>query len=138
MATEQIRWDDLDFRQDPPVRTPATETVTFSFGDSGTLALDLNADHAKEITEMIAAWMEAATPVQAPAKTTRARRTNSSASTASTADRTPAFLKDFRAWAAEQGHPVEQYTRAGGKPGAYKYDPDQIAEYDAFLVNASK
>src|SRR6516162_1156421 len=115
MATEIIRWDDVDFRQDTPVRTPATETVIFSLGDSGPLQLDLSADHAKEITELLAPWIAAATPVKA----TRATRTTTGGSTDG---RTPEYLKAFRAWAAEQGQPAFQYTRSNGKPGAYKYD----------------
>jgi hypothetical protein len=122
MATETVRFDDLDY---PEIKTPATETITFSFGDSGPMQLDLSADHAKEIGEQFAAWIAAATP--APTARGTAARTVDSESAAR--------LKGFRAWMAGQGTPVKRYENPQtGKPGGYQYPKDKLAEYDAHLA----
>jgi hypothetical protein len=123
MATETIRFDDLDY---PEIRTPATETITFSFGDSGPMQLDLSADHAKELTGQFAAWIAAATPV------TKGRPASGNRTTdAANVER----LKGFRAWMAAQGTPVKRYENPNtGKPGGYQYPKDKLAEYDAHLA----
>jgi hypothetical protein len=135
VATEQIRWDDIDFAADPPVRTPATETVTFTFADSGPMQIDLSEAHAKEFAELVAPWLSAASTlvVAQPARATRARRSNASPAGASTADRTPAELKAYRAWETGQGNTVEKYSGGG-----YKYDPERLAAYDAHLAKSDK
>lgn len=122
MATEIITttntWDDVDFAKD--VKTPATETIQFSFGDSGLLSVDLSDANAKAFADAMAPWLAVATPVAV-----RRTRTTDGTRTVPGRDRTPAQLKAFRQWAEQQGQPVHMYDGGG-----YRYDQAQLDAYD--------
>ena len=134
MATEQIKFDDVDFNADPPVKTLADVEVTFSYRDSGCMTLDLTEAHAAELDALMASWLEIATPFRpAPTTRTRANRTDSDGTATRTnapvgndgRKLTPAELKAFRTWAHDQGQDVERYDNGG-----YKYLKEQVAAWD--------
>jgi Lsr2 len=129
MKTLEIKsWDDVHAQEG--VRIESARTVSFSF-DKTDYELDLTAEHAAELEQLLAPWIKAAHPPSNGLVLTRMRKPGSAESRE--------FYAGLRAWAKAVGRDDEHWTSGkNGQPRQLYYPRQMVTDYEAYLLSQAE